>query len=155
MFRHLVRCLPLREVVAVADAALRRGIVSPTELEAERPVAGWAQYERLVRAADRRSQSIGESFARVALIAAGLRVEPQVKLAGVGYVDMIVEGVVVVEVDGFAYHSGRREYREDRRRDRVITVRHGLAELRFSHEDAVYETERLVADVRAAVARYR
>ena len=154
-FKNLLNCLTFPEVVAVADAALRRGIVRSRELEQLRPSLGWTDHERLVRAVDAGSQSIGESFARVALRQVGLRVETQVKFAGVGRVDMLVEGMVVVEIDGFAYHSGRREFREDRRRDRMITIKHGLPVLRFSYEDAVYDTHQLVDHVQAAVARRR
>ena len=155
MFRHLVSCLPLREVVAVADAALRRGLVRREQLEATRPRSSWSDHERLVRAMDPGAQSIAESFARVALTSAGLRVQTQVYFPGVGQVDMLVEGVVVVEIDGFAYHSGRQEFREDRRRDRELLLEHGLPVLRFGFEDSVHQTAQLVEDVRAAVARRR
>lgn len=151
---HMLDCLPLREVVAVGDAALGRGLVNTEHLAAARPRARWRDHERLMRAVDPGSQSISESFARIALQAAGLQVETQVLLEGVGYVDMVVEGVVV-EIDGYAYHSDRREFREDRRRDRVITIRHGMPVLRFSFEDAVHATAELVRDVQAAVARLR
>lgn len=152
---HAIQCLPLPEAVAVLDAAVGRGLVRREDLAARRPRKGWLAHERATRLIDTGSGSIGESIARVALVGAGLTVQTQARIPGVGRVDMLVEGLVVVEVDGFAYHSGRQEFREDRRRDRVALVRHGLAVLRFAFEDAVYDTERLVETVRAALAAAR
>ena len=152
---HAIQCLPLPEAVAVLDAAVGRGLVRREDLAARRPRKGWLAHERATSLIDPGSGSIGESIARVALVGAGLTVQTQARIPGVGRVDMLVEGLVVVEVDGFAYHSGRQEFREDRRRDRVALVRHGLAVLRFAFEDAVYDTERLVETVRAALAAAR
>lgn len=47
---------------------------------------------------------------------------------------------VVVETDGWAYHSGRREFRGDRRRDADLTLR-GYAPLRFTYEDVHRDAE--------------
>ncbi len=148
---HVPRCLPAPEAVAVLDAAAARGLVRMADLRRLRPAHGWADHERVLRLVDPRSQSIGESIARVALVAAGFDVRPQVHLDGVGAVDFLVEGLVVVEIDGFAYHSGRAEFRQDRRRDRAIAVAHGLLELRFAFEDVVHDIPGFVATVRRAV----
>lgn len=104
---HAVQCLPLPEAVAVLDAAVGRGLVRREDLAARRPRKGWLAHERATRLIDPGSGSIGESIARVALVGAGLTVQTQARIPGVGRVDMLVEGLVVVEVDGFAYHSGR------------------------------------------------
>ena len=69
----------------------------------------------------------------------------------VGEVDLLVEGRVVVELDGFAYHSGRREFDEDRRRDRELALQ-GYVVLRFTARDVLDDRDRLVATVRAALA---
>ena len=72
----------------------------------------------------------------------------------VGEVDLVVAGRVVVELDGLAYHSGRREFREDRRRDRELALQ-GYVVLRFTAEDVLEDLVRLVATVRAALAAPR
>jgi len=74
-----------------------------------------------------------------------------VKISGVGWVDLLVEGRIVVELDGFAYHSGRVEYREDRRRDREL-VRQGYLVLRFTFEDVMRDPEIVVRAVLAVLA---
>lgn len=151
---HALRCLPPRESVAVVDSALNRGLISLIDLTAERPRAGKLAFERLVRSADGRSQSLPETFARLALRESGLAVEPQVLIAGVGLVDLLVERLVVVEIDGFAYHSDRNQFREDRRRDRTLQLI-GIPFLRFTYEDSVRDTTRLVAEVHSLVLQQR
>lgn len=148
---HVPRCLAVPEAVAVLDAAVSRGLVRVADLRRLRPRRDWAPYERMLRLVDPRSQSIGESIARVALVGAGFDVATQVQLDGVGAVDLVVDGLVVVEIDGFACHSGRAEYRQDRRRDRAIAIEHGLLELRFAFEDAVHDVPGFVETVRRAV----
>ncbi|WP_199422990.1 hypothetical protein [Actinotalea solisilvae] len=150
---HAVGCLPLREVVAATDAALRlRLLADPTDLARYRPRAGKVTFDRVLRLADARSESLPETFLRLGLTGAGLRVEPQVVVEGVGRVDLLVEGVLLVEVDGFAYHGDRRAFREDRRRDRTATLL-GLPVLRFAYDDAVHETARAVLEVCSVLAQ--
>lgn len=151
---HAVRCLPARDAIAVVDAALNRGLVTVPALAAQRPRAGKVEFDRRLRAADGRSQSIPETFARLALRDSGLLVEPQAQIAGVGRVDLLVERLVVVELDGFAYHGDRAQFREDRRRDRVLHLI-GLPALRFTFEDTVREAERLVVEVTSMVRQLR
>ncbi len=143
------RCLDLVAVVSLVDQALSRGLVSERSLVAtgSRTDAAW---RTAVRLADRRSGSAMESFARVPLVRAftrlGLRVETQVVLTGVGRVDLLVDGWLVVEPDGFAYHADRASYRRDRRRDSELS-RHGYVWLRVTYEDVVGAPERMVATV--------
>lgn len=151
---HALRCLPFREVVALADAALARDLLRPRDLLTARPRFGGLQVDRLVRHADGRSQSLPESLLRLALRGAGLSVVPQALIDGVGRVDLLVERCVVVEVDGFAYHAGRREFVEDRRRDRVTRLL-GLTSLRFTYDDVVLDAARCASEVSAVVDHHR
>ena len=143
---HAIGCLPFTEAVALVDGALNERFVRLEDLAAHRPHSGWQKFDRVLRMADGRSQSIPETFMRLGLRAAGLHVEPQVMIDGVGYVDLLVEGSVVVETDGFAYHGDRTAFAEDRRRGRVLTS-HGMPELRFTFHDAVLRTAQCVAEV--------
>ena len=149
---HTMQCLPFRECVAVIDAALNRRRVRIDDLHAERPRAGRLAFDRVLRAVDGRAQSMPETFMRLAVQGTRLDVEPQVQIAGIGFVDLLVEGVLIVEVDGFAYHSGRREYREDRRRDRTAHLA-GLPVLRFAFEDAVHATAQCAREIELMVRR--
>ena len=151
---HVLRCLPPWEAIGTVDAALNRGLVSQVELAAQRPRTGKAAFDRLVRAVDARSQSLSETIARLALVDAGLLVEPQVFIEGVGRVDLLVEDLAVVELDGLTYHQARAQFREDRRRDRVLQLI-GVPVLRFTFDDAVHGSGRLVAEVDSLVGQLR
>ena len=106
---------------------------------------------------DGRSRSKIETEARLALRRAGLRVEPGVVVPGVGEVDLLVEGVLIIELDGFAFHSDRRSFRRDRTRSRTAQ-RLGLATARFAYEDSspatlVTETHSLLRALAASPPR--
>jgi very-short-patch-repair endonuclease len=73
-------------------------------------------------------------------------VQTQVYLDGVGRVDLLVEGVLVVELDGFEHHSDRAHYRNDRRRANALTCM-GLRLVRFTYEDVVHKPNWVVACV--------
>ncbi|MGY2081443.1 type IV toxin-antitoxin system AbiEi family antitoxin domain-containing protein [Modestobacter sp. SYSU DS0657] len=74
----LARSLPFEPALAVADAALHRGLTTPAELAdvvtAASGTRGSRGARRVVAAADRRSESIGESRSRAVMIEAGLPV---------------------------------------------------------------------------------
>ncbi|HEY8295573.1 MAG TPA: DUF559 domain-containing protein, partial [Micrococcaceae bacterium] len=71
---------------------------------------------------DPTSQSLVETIARETFRSAGLAVESQRRFDGVGKVDLWVEGKVVVELDGRDFHSGERDFVEDRRRWNGLTL---------------------------------
>lgn len=147
-----LRCLPATEAIVLVDSALNKGLVTVAELEGRlRGRGGPAAREALART-QRRSRSPTETLARLALEDADLAVEAGVVISGVGEVDLVVEGRVVVECDGFAYHSGRREYREDRRRDRALAAM-GYVTLRFTWEDVMSGPQVVIDAVLAVLAR--
>ena len=74
---------------------------------------------------------------------------PQIWIDGVGRVDLLLDGWLVLEADGFEHHSDRARYREDRRRANALAVL-GYTLLRFSYEDIVHH-EAEVAEVIARV----
>ena len=78
------------------------------------------------------------------LHAAGLSFEDGVEIEGVGEVDLVVEGWVVVELDGYTYHCDEYQFGLDRWRDRRLVAR-GFLPLRFTRKD-VY-AHQVVPDV--------
>ena len=65
----------------------------------------------------------------------------------VGEVDLLVGDRVVVEIDGFAHHSDRVAFQEDRRRDREL-VAQGYVVLRFTAAEVLRDPA-LVGPARA------
>nr|WP_255633103.1 DUF559 domain-containing protein [Demequina sp. TTPB684] len=104
----------------------------------------------LARHCDGRSESLLETRTRVALRAAGLQVQPQVTIPGVGRVDLLVEGKVVVETDGRATHALTAAFDADRRRDRSALLA-GYLVMRFGYADVMGDVGALVEQVVAVV----
>lgn len=143
----LAGCAPPQVAVPAVDQVLADGRTSMSTLRAAS--GGGAYWCRVLDLADRRAGSAMESCARVHLVLAfepwGVVVETQVDLRGVGRVDLLVDGWLVVETDGFAFHADRASYREDRRRNTALS-RSGYVWLRFTYEDVVGRPDRMVAE---------
>jgi very-short-patch-repair endonuclease len=148
------RSLPLPDGVCVLDSALRERLVTCHDLQSMAAAArgpGSANVRRAVRHIDPEAQSALESVLRVLLLTCTGVVLAQVLISGVGHVDFLVNGWLVVEGDGFEFHSTREAYREDRRRSNALTTK-GHALLRFTWEDLRFRPWWVVAQVEAALA---
>jgi very-short-patch-repair endonuclease len=107
--------------------------------------------------ADPKSGSVLESLTRVALWRAKL-LPPESQYAFhahtgelVGYVDFAWPLLrLLLEADGFEFHSTRAQHRNDCRRLNAFTCR-GWWLLRVTWEDVVYNTEEFVETVRKAL----
>lgn len=70
-----------------------------------------------------------------------------------GHLDLLVDGLLGIEADGYAHHSSREAYREDRRRWNVTVIR-GVPTLRVTFEMLVRDPAEFVGIVRKALAMY-
>lgn len=151
-----VRCLPLVEAVVLLDGLVREGVLTTDDLEAvEATLPARYPHRRAFALLDPLAESVLESAVRVSCVLAGLSVASQVRLAGVGRTDLLVEGWLVVETDGREHHGGA--FAEDRRRD-ARTAQLGGLTLRFTWADVVHrlaETVQLIAEVALAGPRGR
>jgi len=148
-----LRCQPRHLALAVLDSALNTGLVGGHELSALAqglPVRRRAWLDL----ADVRAGSGTETVVRLALNDAGLRVTPQVKIPGVGLVDLLVGTRVVVEVDSERWHSTPEQRAEDYRRDLELH-RLGYLVIRVRYDKALYHPDDVVRAVRAAVQSTR
>lgn len=137
--------------LALIDAALARGLVTIPDLD-DLQHGDQRRRDWLRKSADSRSGSLAETYARVALTEAGLDVVPQARIGAIGCVDLLVEGIVTVEADGYTYHSERKQFESDRLRDRDLTLA-GFTPLRFTYHDVVSRTSAMVSDVVAVAWR--
>jgi very-short-patch-repair endonuclease len=151
---HALRCLPALSALVIADSAVGSGRVSTEEVSACLVGPGSVRARTLLGMVDANSESLLETIARVVLRVRGLHVETQVEVPGVGRVDLLVEGVLVVELDGFDYHADRAHYRNDRRRGNALACL-GLRLVRFTYEDVVHRPRWVVTCVREALYRSR
>ena len=114
------------ESVASFDSALHLGLATRDEVDlvfARAPLRAKAVAGLI----DPRAESGPESILRMIVHAAGLRCEPQVSIPGVGRVDLLVEGRLVLEADSRAFHEGWRKQRADRERDLQLARRRYLS----------------------------
>ncbi len=150
---RMLLCLPAAEALVGLDSALNMGRTTLAAVARALPAKAPAHRRLLLRLADGRAASPAETLARLALRGAGLRVKVGEPVTDVGFVDLLVEGRIVVELDGFAYHSGRREFEADRRRDRELVAR-GFVVLRFTYADVVRDARCVVRAVGAALSSH-
>lgn len=95
-----------------------------------------------------------ESLVRLRLHLIGIRVRTQVTIEGVGRVDFVIEGRVILEADGRENHAGSAQRHRDLVRDAAASDL-GFETLRFDYAMILYSWDVVVAAVRAAVARSR
>ncbi|WP_223694538.1 DUF559 domain-containing protein [Leifsonia poae] len=146
--RSAVRCVDSETAIAVLDTALSANLVIVGQL-AQIFSAEPRRSKRIARLARFGSESGVESLARQRLERRGFRVEQQVSVPGVGRVDMCINGRLLVEIDGFQFHSSREAFERDRGRDRAA-VRAGLASVRFAARQVIdewSEVEKAIAEI--------
>jgi very-short-patch-repair endonuclease len=157
--RDLALALPLDRAVAVADSAIRQRLVTLPAVQAglvgRGPGAG--TLRRVAGLVDPLSGSVLESLLRVLLVTAGLGgfLTQYVVRDGrrvVARVDFCwPECRLIVEADGFAFHSDRAAYRKDRERMNELE-RLGWRVLRFTWEDVMHRPGAVVALVAECLA---
>lgn len=148
-----VRCQNPRDAVATLDSAWHHGLVGEAEIDvvfARLPL----RYRHLRRLLDPRSESGPETIMRLMLRGLGCRVEVQVKIAGVGRVDLVVDGWLIVECDSKAHHEGWEAQRRDRARD-LAAAALGYTTVRPIAEDILYHREQTLAAMKAVLAHRR
>jgi very-short-patch-repair endonuclease len=144
--RALIRCRPEREAVATLDSLLRLGLISMRQVR-EAVAAMPARFRALLTLLDARAESGTESFMRLILRELGVAFEVQVSIGGVGRVDFVVDGFLIIECDSKEFHEGWEKQREDRRRD-LAAAAQGYYTLRVLAEDLLYHPARVRDAVR-------
>ena len=137
LVEHAFRSLPPERALAVLDSALHERHLRAADLHAL-AAALPARFRSIVLAADGRADSGLETIARHLLRSAGLRVEVQPVLDGIGEVDLLVEGRLVVELDGRQYHDDEEAFVRDRARDLAAT-RLRYRTVRFTWRQVLFE----------------
>jgi len=146
-------CLDARSHLVVLDAALHRGMLRPDALD-ELPGVPPRRRAWLERHCDPLSGSVTETIAGLEMSRAGIPFRRQVLIDRAGHVDFRVGQSLIVETDGWTYHSDRDSFAEDRRRDREASIQ-GLTTLRFTYNDIMKRPAACVADIRATLTQLR
>ncbi|GAB3807102.1 hypothetical protein GCM10028798_30920 [Humibacter antri] len=147
---QLARREEVLHAVASIDSALHIGAISRHQLDQLFAVLP-RRLRRMRTLLDARAESGIESILRVALVLAGMRVDVQVRIPGCGRVDLVVNGWLVIETDGDAWHSTRSQRERDRARDAALVLR-GMRQHRFGHDQIMNDTDGCVEVVRVLLA---
>ncbi|MHA7222821.1 DUF559 domain-containing protein [Arthrobacter sp. RHLT1-20] len=149
---HAMSCLLPPASTAMATSAMRlHGLpleVLKAQLKGDRSGPALKALCQL----DLRAESIVEVDAQHLFTTQGIGFDAQVQLPGIGRVDFLIEGFLIVEVDGFAFHSGREAMRRDLSRNNTSTV-NVFAVLRYMPEHIWFEPERVLAEIRTVLGR--
>ena len=151
--RTMIRCRPEREAIATVDSLLRLRILSMMQLRevfATLP----SRHRPILQRIDARAESGTESLMRLILWELGVAFVTQAAIPGVGRVDFLVDGFLIVECDSKQFHEGWERQRADRRRD-LAAATAGYVTLRVLAEDLLHHPERVERPVRELLAARR
>ncbi|HWI30095.1 MAG TPA: DUF559 domain-containing protein [Microbacterium sp.] len=146
-------CQPPRAAVATLDSALYLRLIDDSDLD-EIFAHVTARRRVLRRHVNGRAESGPETLVRLIARALGFDVHVQAEIDGVGRVDLVLDGWLVIECDSEAHHSGWIAQKRDRRRDLALAAR-GYSTLRPIAEDIMYHPEVVVAALRGVAAAGR
>lgn len=153
LLAHAIVCQPPAAAVATLDSALHWGLIAPSELDLV--FAAVPRKYRVIRdLLDGQAESGPESLMRLILRRLGVKVEVQVRIDGVGRVDLLIDGWLVVECDSDAHHSGPLAHRVDRGRDLALAAL-GYTTLRPMAADIMWHPDRVIAAVKGLLRARR
>ncbi len=144
------RCQPLRFAVATLDSAWHHGLIDEDHVNAVFDLLPH-RHQRLRGLLDRRAESGPETLLRLILPALGCGIDVQVRIRGVGRVDFVVDGWLIVECDSRQYHEGWPAQKRDRRRD-LAAAAQGYTTIRPLAEDILYHPEQVIAMLKRVLA---
>lgn len=146
---NVALCLATEHAFAVWESAIAANAVTAAQLRATpwiHPIA-----RKLAADVGDHSDSGVESTFVWHCRRIGLQVTQQVMLAG-HRVDALIGRRIVVQLDGWAFHSDAAQRRSDIRHDRELTA-FGYVVLRFDYYDVMHNWPRVEAELRRVIAR--
>ncbi|VEI13544.1 type IV toxin-antitoxin system AbiEi family antitoxin domain-containing protein [Trueperella bialowiezensis] len=121
----------------VLESALNQGLIGRVDMP-EIICTASVEKQRILRRANGRSESGSETRLKNFFESLGVKVEQQVRIPGVGRVDMLIGLSQILECDSHAFHSKAYDYHRDRQRDLIAsTLGYHTARLSYRH---VWET---------------
>lgn len=148
---HLHRCGGDEEFFVAFESAWRlRMLSAAARARIRRALPARARW--LVDIARPDADSGLESLVRLRLHLLGILVECQVAVPGVGRVDFLVDGRLILEIDGKQNHDGAVHRHRDLERDAAAS-RRGLETLRFDYAQVMHDWTAVQGAILAAIAR--
>ncbi|MFT4258835.1 endonuclease domain-containing protein [Microbacterium sp.] len=150
---HLHACGGDEAFFAAFESACNRGLL-PRAARARIRLALPEGARWLVDLARGDAQSGLESLLRLRLHILGIQLECQVQIDGVGRVDFVLGGRLILEADGKENHDGLSKRHKDLVRDAAAS-RLGYETLHFDYAQIVYNWDTVQSAILAALARLR
>ena len=150
---HSFLCQQPKHALATLDSALNKGLIAGEQVKevfASLP----ARFGVMMSFVDGRAQSGPESLVRLMVIHLGCTVDSQVEFDGVGRVDLVVDGWLVVECDSKAFHSSWDQQLTDYRRDLALAGM-GYCVLRLTAADIMYDSDTVFESLRGILRSRR
>ncbi|KJL41169.1 hypothetical protein RS82_03086 [Microbacterium trichothecenolyticum] len=144
-------CQSPRAAVASLDSALNKKLLTEAQVPEVFALVP-ARYSALRPLIDGRSQSGPETFVRLILRALGCTFDLQVEFDDVGFVDLVVDGWLVIECDSRQHHSDWAQQLKDYRRDLAL-ARRGYAVLRLTAQDIMHRPDEVMQAIAGLTAR--
>lgn len=148
--QHLPRMTERNHIVATLDSALNRRLLTPEGLELVMRRMP-RRIRRLRRRVDGRAESGLETLLRLAIRDEGWSVESQVRIDGVGRVDLVIDGWLVIEADGSQWHDDHEAIGRDRERNSALVLR-GYRWHRFGYSQIMDDLAGCIEVIRALLA---
>jgi len=136
---HASACVPVEDLAIMLDSVANRGLAHPDDLEGlllRLP----QKVHRAIGRIEKRAESGTETRVRRHLQKLRVKLGVQVRIAGVGRVDLLVGEKLIIECDSRQFHTGDDTYHEDRRRDREAVLR-GYVVVRLTWRDVMLDWE--------------
>lgn len=148
---HFRRCAGDEAFFAAFESAWRKRLLSRAARSRVRAALP-ASARWLVDLARSDADSGLESLLRLRLHVLAIRLDRQVVIAGVGKVDFVIGGRLILEADGKENHDGETKRHKDLVRDAAAS-RLGYETLRFDYAQIVHDWPSVQAAILAALRR--
>lgn len=150
---HFLRCAGDEAFFAAYESALRLRLLTRAACARIRALIP-ASARWLVDLARPDADSGLESLLRLRLHLLGIRLDCQVSLPGVGRVDFVIAGRLILEADGKENHDGPTMRHKDLVRDAAASAL-GYETLRFDYAQIIHDWSSVQAAILAALSRLR
>ncbi len=140
--RQAACCVEPDDLVVLLDSVINTRLL--TRQEIDEALTGLASHVRTAISRMDLAESGTESLARLRIRRLGVKVKSQVRIGGVGRVDLLVGDRLVIEIDSIEHHTSQSAYHRDRRRDQILTSM-GYVVLRLTYEQVLYHWDEMEA----------
>jgi very-short-patch-repair endonuclease len=134
----------------MVECAVLRGDMTVEFLRRRLPGRRNGRAREVLQWVDRGADSMLETLARTCFRQAGIGVQAQVYINGVGCVDLLLEGWLVIEPDGRQHGEWTQVKKDQRRNNRSVVL--GYTVLRYYYADVVHNPRQMLAEVLTVLA---